>query len=158
MKRSIAIAAILSAAMLPAFVSAQTAIVDHLTAAEILQKAQQLEQQAAQGGSASVKLEEYPNHYTMVALRKKSGGAELHENYADFFYVVRGKATLLTGGAVVDAKTAGPGEIRGTSVRDGTSTPLNKGDVVHIPANVPHQMVLSDHGEIVYFVIKVKEN
>jgi mannose-6-phosphate isomerase-like protein (cupin superfamily) len=158
MKRFIATAVVLSAAMLGVTLSAQTAAVDHLTAAEILQKAQELEQKAAEGGSASVKLDEYPNHYTMVALREKSGGAEVHENYADFFYIVRGKATLLTGGTVVDAKTASPGEIKGTSVRDGTSTPLNEGDVVHVPANVPHQMVLPDHGEIVYFVIKVKEH
>jgi mannose-6-phosphate isomerase-like protein (cupin superfamily) len=158
MKRSIATAAILSAAMLPIVVSAQTAIVDHLTTAEILQKAQQLEQKAAESGSASVKLDEYPNHYTMVALREKSGGAEVHENYADFLFIVRGKATLLTGGTVVDAKTTSPGEIKGSSVRDGTSTALSEGDVVHIPANVPHQMVLPDHGELIYFVIKVKEH
>ena len=158
MKKSIATSAIVLAVALPVTVSAQTAAVDHMTPAEILQKAPGLEQQAAQTGSASVKLAEFPNHYTMVALREKSGGAEVHESYADFFYIVRGKATLLTGGTVVDAKSTSPGEIKGTSVRDGTSTALNEGDVVHIPANVPHQLVLPDHGELVYFVIKVKEH
>jgi mannose-6-phosphate isomerase-like protein (cupin superfamily) len=157
MKTIAASAALLVAAMAPCIASAQSPTVDHLTQVDLLQKAQQLDQQASQSGSASVKLEEYPNHYTMVALRKKSGGAEVHQNYADFFFVVRGKATLLTGGTVVDQKTASPGEIRGSAVRDGRATALQKGDVVHIPANVPHQLVLPAHGEFVYFVIKVKE-
>jgi mannose-6-phosphate isomerase-like protein (cupin superfamily) len=116
-----------------------------------------LEQQASQAGSASVKLNEYPNHFTMIALRKKSGGAEIHQDYADFFYVLRGKATLVTGGTVVDQKTVSPGEIKGSSVRDGTATALQKGDIVHIPATVPHQLLLPARGEFVYFVIKVKE-
>jgi mannose-6-phosphate isomerase-like protein (cupin superfamily) len=136
---------------------AQTATVDHLTAADILAKAQELQPKAQKGGSASVKLMDYPNHYTMVALRNKSGGAELHQNFADFFYIVRGKATLLTGGTIQDQTTSGPGEFKGSAVKGGTTTELNEGDVVHIPAGVSHQMVLPEGGELVYFVIKVKE-
>jgi len=156
--RSIAAsAAILAVVALSSAAWAQNATVDHLTPVELLEKAQQLEPQASQSGSASVKLAEYPNHYTMVALRKKTGGAEVHQNYADFFYVLRGKATLVTGGTVVDPTTVSPGEIKGSSVRDGATTALQEGDVVHIPANVPHQLVLPANSEFVYFVIKVKE-
>jgi len=157
MKSIFASAALLIAVMAPCVASAQAAIVDHLTQVDVLQKAQELEQQASQTGSASVRLAEYPNHFTMVALRKKSGGAEIHQNYADFFFVVRGKATLLTGGIVVDQKTSSTGEITGSGLHDATATALQKGDVVHIPAKVPHQLVLPAHGEFVYFVIKVKE-
>jgi mannose-6-phosphate isomerase-like protein (cupin superfamily) len=157
MRTIVAIATLLIAVMAPRVASAQAAIVDHLTQVDILQKAQELEQQASQSGSASVKLNEYPNHFTMVALRKKNGGAEIHQDYADFFLVVRGKATLLTGGVVVDQKTASPGETRGSGLNGAASTPLQKGDVVHIPAKVPHQLLLPAHGEFVYFVIKVKE-
>jgi mannose-6-phosphate isomerase-like protein (cupin superfamily) len=157
MRSIVASAALLIAVTAPCVASAQAAIVDHFTQVDLLRKAQELEQQASQTGSASVKLDEYPNHFTMIALRKKSGGAEIHQNYADFFFVVRGKATLLTGGMVVDQKIASPGEIKGSAVRDGTATELQKGDVVHIPANVPHQLVLPAHGEFVYFVVKVKE-
>ena len=125
--------------------------------AKCLPKAQQLNERASKTGSASTKLAEYPNHYTMVAMRTKDGGAEIHEHYADFFFVLRGKATLMTGGTVVDAKTSAPGETKGSAVKDGTATSLGEGDMVHIPANVPHQLLLPDHGEFVYFVIKVKE-
>jgi mannose-6-phosphate isomerase-like protein (cupin superfamily) len=133
---------------------AQAPSVDHFTRGEILEKAKSL---TLTNGSGSTKLNEYPNHYTMVALRHKDGGAELHQDFADIFFVVQGKATLLSGGEVDNAKTASPGEIRGTAVKNGTSTPLGEGDVVHIPAGVPHQMLVSEGETFVYFVVKAKE-
>ena len=132
--------------------------IDHWTPAQILAQAVQLEPKA-QGpdGAASTKLTEYPNHYTMVALRHKNGGAEIHDNYADFFYVVKGHGTLLTGGPVQDEKIVSPGEHRGSALQGGAQTVLNKGDVVHIPAGVSHQLLISAGSTFVYFVIKVKE-
>ncbi len=152
------IAAIVLAACMAPLAAAQSPTVDHWTPAEILAKAAELEPKA-QGpdGAASTKLTEYPNHYTMVALRHKNGGAEIHENYADFFYVVKGHATLMTGGALQDERTASPGELRGTAVLNGAQTILNKGDVVHIPAGVSHQLLIAPNSTFVYFVIKVKE-
>ena len=149
--------AALAAAALTSMAPAQSATVDHLTQNELLSKALALEGQASPGGSASAKLAEYPRHFTMIALRKTSGAAEIHEKFADFFFVVRGKATLATGGTVVDARTVGPGEINGTQIQGGARTSLEEGDVVHIPAGVPHQLLLPDHGEFIYFVIKVQE-
>jgi mannose-6-phosphate isomerase-like protein (cupin superfamily) len=152
----LAIASMALVAFVLPFASAQTLVVDHFTQSQLLEKAQELNAQA-QGpeAMASSKLNEYPNHFTMIALRHKDGGAEIHENYADFFFVVQGSATLVTGGMVQDGKTVSPGEIRGKSVLNGTQTTLNQGDVVHIPATVPHQLLLS--GTFIYFVIKVKE-
>lgn len=135
---------------------AQAVGVDHLTQSEILERARELEA-TAKDGAAAVKLSEYPNHYTMVSLRHKNGGAEIHENYSDLFFVVKGKATLLSGGEVQDAKTASPGEIRGTGVKNGSTTVLNEGDFIHIPAGVSHQLLVADGGTFVYFVVKVKE-
>lgn len=132
--------------------------IDHWTPAQILAQAAQLEPKA-QGpdGAASTKLTEYPNHYTMVALRHKNGGAEIHDNYADFFYVVKGHGTLLTGGPVQDEKIVSPGEHRGSALQGGAQTVLNKGDVVHIPAGVSHQLLIPSGSTFVYFVVKVKE-
>jgi|SRR6202034_3371275 mannose-6-phosphate isomerase-like protein (cupin superfamily) len=140
------------------FAGAQTLTVDHLTQSQLIEKAGELNAQA-QGadGAASSKLNEYRNHFTMIALRRKDGGAEIHENYADFFFVLRGSAKLLTGGTVPDGKTVSPGEIRGKSVLNGVETTLNQGDIVHIPATVPHQLLLPETESFLYFVIKVKE-
>jgi len=141
-----------------ATVASNPANVDHWTQAELLESAKALEATShSSDGSASLKLTDYSNHSTMMSLRKKSGGAEIHENFADFFLVIEGHATLVTGGTILHAQAAGNGEIRGVAVDGGTSQTLNKGDLVHIPAGVPHQIQLSDDGPFVYFVIKVKE-
>jgi mannose-6-phosphate isomerase-like protein (cupin superfamily) len=138
--------------------AAQTIQVDHLTQSQLLEKARELNAKA-QGpeGAASTRLNEYPNHFTMISLRSKDGGAEIHEDFADFFFVVQGSATLVTGGTVEGGATVSPGEIRGKSVLNGTRTTLNQGDIVHIPATVPHQLLVPQGGSFVYFVIKVKE-
>jgi mannose-6-phosphate isomerase-like protein (cupin superfamily) len=155
-RTKIAIAGVIAA--LAHTATAQTVKVDHFTQSEVIEKAQALNAKA-QGpdGAASVKLDEYPNHFTMIALRHKDGGAEVHENFADFFFVVQGHATLVSGGTVQDGKTVSPGEIRGTSVQNGDRTSLSEGDIVHIPAAVPHQLLISEGGTFIYFVIKVKE-
>lgn len=154
----IGIAIIAFAACVVQIAAAQTPLAERITHSQLIEKAQQLTEKAqGPSGTASVKLNEYPNHYTMIALRHKDGGAEIHENFADFFLVVQGQATLVTGGSVEGGKEVSPGEFRGGVVRNGTPMTLNPGDVVHIPATVPHQMLVPDGSTFIYFVIKVKE-
>jgi mannose-6-phosphate isomerase-like protein (cupin superfamily) len=132
---------------------------DHWSPAQLLERAKHLRQLAAQAdGSASETLDQYPRHYTMLAFRSRSGGGELHQNFADLFYILDGHATLTTGGEVVEPKTTAPGEIRGTSVKGGTSQELRAGDVVHIAAGVPHQMLVAEGESVTYFVVKIQEN
>src|ERR1700722_19049878 len=152
------IASLVMAAFAIPFAAAQTLTVDHLTQSQVIEKAQELKAKA-QGpeGAASSKLSEYPTSFTMIAFRGKNRGAEVHENYADFFFVVQGSAKLLSGGTVQDGKSVSAGEIRGKSVLNGVETALNQGDIVHIPATVPHQLLLPEGGTFLYFVIKVKE-
>ena len=131
---------------------------DHLTQAQLIEKALKLVPTAqAEGGGAGIKLQEYPNHFTMISLRQKDGGAEIHESFADIFFVVQGSATLVTGGTVQDSKTVKPGEIRGSAVLGGKSALLRQGDFAHIPAGLPHQLLVAEGETFVYFVIKVKE-
>jgi len=147
-----------AAVLLASGVSAQTMKLDHWTPAQLLERAQHLRQQAAQGdGSASETLEKYPRHYTMLAFRSRDGAGELHENYADLFYILDGKATVVTGGSLVDRHTTAPGEVRGSSVDGGSRQDVQAGDVVHIPAGTPHQMLVPQGATITYFVVKIQE-
>ena len=130
---------------------------DHWSPAELLERAKHLQQLAAEKGSASETLEKYPHHYTMLAFRNRSGGGELHQNFADLFYILDGHATVLTGGEVVEPKITAPGETLGASVKGGTPQEVKAGDVVHIPAGVPHQMVVPAGDTVTYFVVKVEE-
>jgi mannose-6-phosphate isomerase-like protein (cupin superfamily) len=138
--------------------NSQTMKSDHWSSAELLQRAKHLQEVAAKGdGSVSETLEKYPHHYTMLAFRSHSGGGELHQNFADVFYILDGHATVVTGGEIVEAKSTGPGETRGHSVKGGTQQELKAGDVVHIPAGMPHQMLLANGESVTYFVLKVQE-
>jgi mannose-6-phosphate isomerase-like protein (cupin superfamily) len=137
---------------------AQTMKSDHWSPAELLEKAKHLRELAAQGsGAASETLEKYPHHYTMLAFRNRSGGGEMHANFADLFYILDGHATVLTAGEIVDPKSTGPGETLGASVKGGTSRQVKAGDVVHIPAGMPHQMLVPAGETVTYFVMKVEE-
>jgi mannose-6-phosphate isomerase-like protein (cupin superfamily) len=149
---------IAAALLLTTGVSAQSMKSDRWTPAQLLERAQHLRQQAAQGdGSASETLEKYPHHYTMLAFRSRSGGGELHENYADLFYILDGRATVVTGGELIDRKTTAPGEVRGSAVNGGSHQEVKAGDVIHIPAGMPHQMRLPEGGTVTYFVVKIQE-
>lgn len=104
---------------------------------------------------AAQDLARYGNHYTMLAYRDATGSAELHEHEADFFVVESGEATLVTGGKIIGAKTQKPGEIRGSSITGGERRSIATGDIVHIPAGVPHQLLIEKGRQFTYFVVKV---
>jgi glc operon protein GlcG len=76
--------------------------------------------------------------------RDGPGEPELHDLDVDLMHVVRGTATVVTGG-----------EIRDGSIEGGTAQELREGDVLAIPNGVPHQFVeVSD--PFFYFVVKVE--
>lgn len=130
---------------------------DQYSPADLMAMEKSLEQKADASGLATETLKKYASDYTMLAFRSKSGKAELHEKFADFYFVVGGEATLVSGGHIVNSSTTAPGEVRGDSVQDGKETKLKKGDIVHIPANIPHQLVLAKGGTFQYFIVKVQE-
>jgi mannose-6-phosphate isomerase-like protein (cupin superfamily) len=124
---------------------------------ELLSMEKKLKEKAEASGLATETVKKYSTDYSMLAFRTKSGQAELHEKFADFYVVVDGKATLVSGGKMVNGKSTGPGEVRGDSIQDGKETKLKKGDIVHIPANIPHQLLLTNGDTFQYFIVKVQE-
>jgi len=132
--------------------------VDHWSPAVLLERAAYLRKIAKLGdGSASETLREYPQHFAMLSFRSRSGEVEVHERWADLFCVLAGSATLVTGGVMDGAKTVGPGETRGKSIEGGVKQRLRAGDVAHVPAGTPHQMLLSGDETITTLVMKVEE-
>ena len=97
------------------------------------------------------------NRTFLIAHREGSGLAEWHEKQADVMFISAGQVTMVYGGTIVDAKTTAPGEMRGASIQGGTDAKLGPGDVLHIPAKVPHQMILAPGAKVTYFVTKVVE-
>ena len=97
----------------------------------------------------------FGNHSFMLAHREGNGQAELHQTQNDVFLVQSGQATLVAGGRVVEPKTVAPHEIRGSSISGGERKALGPGDVVHIPAGIPHQLLMNAGRHFTYFVVKI---
>jgi mannose-6-phosphate isomerase-like protein (cupin superfamily) len=132
---------------------------DHWSPAILLERAAYLRKLAKHGdGQASETLKEYPRHATMLSFRGRDGVAELHENFADLFYVLDGRATLVTGGTLVGAETVGSGEVRGASIESGVRQELRAGDLAHVPAGIPHQVLVAGDTTFTSFVVKIQQN
>lgn len=86
--------------------------------------------------------------------RTGRGGSEMHENDTHVFYVVDGTATMVIGGTLLDGKTTAPGEIRGSAIEGGKEQLLSKGDVIVIPARIPHWW--KETRSFSYFVVNIK--
>ena len=106
---------------------------------------------------AGEQLGSWGNHSAMIGHREGDGLAELHETMTDVFVVESGEATLVVGGTVVDGKTTAPHEIRATKINGGERHKLAAGDIVHIPVNVPHQLLVEKGKQFNYFIIKVQK-
>ncbi len=104
----------------------------------------------AKGGT----LLEIRNVRVLTATRTQGGEAELHANDADIFHVLEGTATFLVGGTLIAARETAPGETRGTGLDGGQTYELKTGDVITIPAGIPHWFK-SVQGRFRYYVVKV---
>jgi len=125
------------------------------SSAELKGYAQKLAPKMNDKKLASEQLATFGNHLAMIAHRQADGEAEVHDKQADLFVVQGGEATLVLGGEVVGGRTTGPGEVRAPSIKGGTKRVIAAGDIVHIPAKVPHQLLVAASKPFTYFVIKV---
>src|SRR5437762_5025544 len=99
---------------------------------------------------ASQPLGKFGNHAFQVAHREGNGEGELHETQADLFIVQSGEATLVVGGSIPGSKTTAPNEVRGPAVQGGEKKKLGPGDVVHIPPNTAHQLLVDNGKQFTY--------
>jgi hypothetical protein len=81
--------------------------------------------------------------------------ATAHGKKADLYLIRSGEATLTTGGELVNAKPpSGPeGDVDGSGIRNGISRTVKAGDVVFIPAGLPHQITAVD-GEVQFLLFR----
>jgi glc operon protein GlcG len=95
------------------------------------------------------------NYMVHASRREKPGQAEIHAKDADVIYVLKGAATLVTGGEAVDARNIAADELRGTSIKGGDTRTISQGDVIIVPHGVPHQF-LKVTNPFLYYVVKVR--
>jgi mannose-6-phosphate isomerase-like protein (cupin superfamily) len=93
------------------------------------------------------------NHALLAIRRDGDGEAEIHETQVDVIFVKSGEGTLILGGTMVEPRTTAPGEIRAKSIKGGVSKKMTAGDVIHVPAKIPHQMLVPK--QLTFEVVKV---
>jgi quercetin dioxygenase-like cupin family protein len=86
--------------------------------------------------------------------RDKAGQVEVHDKETDVIYVIDGDATFVTGGTMIGGKVTKAGQSLGTDIKGGDIHHLSKGDVIVVPAGVPHWFREVPHS-VSYYVVKV---
>src|SRR5215212_4419682 len=79
-----------------------------------------------------------PDFAVSMAKRSGPGQVEVHDKETDTFYVLDGEATFVTGGTMVGGRVTRPSQQLGADIQGGQTHHLSKGDVISIPAGVPH--------------------
>ena len=83
-------------------------------------------------------------------------GAGTHGKKADLYLIRSGEATLTTDGELISPKPAAAGaegDVDGTGIRNGKSRVVRTGDVIFIPAGVPHQ-ITAVNGEVQFLLFR----
>ena len=96
------------------------------------------------------------DRFVVNASRRDSPGqVEVHEKDTDIMYVLKGSATIVTGGTLVDGNAIAPDEIRGSQLNGGETYRLVPGDVLIIPHGQPHWFK-EVKAPFLYFTVKVR--
>jgi hypothetical protein len=103
-------------------------------------------------------LADFGDHRFRFLYRDADGFPEQHDKIVDVVFVQSGEGTLQLGGTLIDKKGSGAnGEFVGTRLDGGSRHPLAAGDVIHIPATVPHAFLVPKGKHITYVLVKFPE-
>ncbi len=103
-------------------------------------------------------LADFGDHRFRFLYRDADGFPEQHDQIVDVVFVQSGEGTLQLGGEMIAKKaTGGAGEYVGTRLEGGSRHPLGPGDVIHIPATVPHAFLVPKGGHLTYVLVKFPE-
>ena len=165
---------VLFLAVLWAVAASMAAAQQSLPATDVLAAAIQatLQQERADGRpvvDTPIRTVDAGGHNVGVGLVRRvgpaQGGSAAHDKVTEVYYIIEGAGTLVTGGSLVGAERRqsanatvtginGPG-VSGTTIANGVSRRIAKGDVVIIPAGTPHWWSSVDTPEIYYIVVRV---
>jgi len=140
------IATAAAAAFTQAEEAERTSAVTHVPAARV-----------AQAFREDATLVSTPEFRVNASRRDGPGEAEVHLRDTDIFYVLEGTAEVVTGGTVVAPRTVADAEVRGEGITGGDRVRLARGDVLTIPAGLPHWF-RQVNAPFTYYVVKSTGN
>jgi mannose-6-phosphate isomerase-like protein (cupin superfamily) len=123
--------------------------------AELKQRDEALSKKVGADHSARETLADYGDHRFRMLYRDADGLPEQHDNMIDVVIVQSGEGTLVLGGKMINVKAGpGPGEYVGTGIEGGERHALAPGDLVHIPAKIPHSFLVAKGKHLTYVLVK----
>jgi hypothetical protein len=126
------------------------------TSTELRQRELALSKKVAPDHSARETLADYGDHRFRYIYRDADGFPEQHENIVDIVIAQSGECTLLLGGTMINPKaTSGTGESTGTGIEGGERHSVAAGDIVQIPAKVPHSFLVPKGKHFTYVLLKI---
>ena len=138
----------------------------HWDAAAYAAKRAQLEQRLADGGGIwgtgfvfdrVIDDAPYRPHSMSIILREGYTQPEIHQLKWDIYVVIEGSGTVLMGGLRTGWVDGRPAEEQRPSLDGAEAFPVTKGDIVHVPARVWHQLVLEEGQSMLYALININE-
>ena len=94
-----------------------------------LETRQVINQRVVEGGAYSIN----------IRIVRPGDAPLVHAHSADIWIAMDGAATAVTGGQLLDGKKRGTtDDMAGSGIANGTEQPLKPGDIVFVPAGVPH--------------------
>jgi hypothetical protein len=124
-------------------------------ATELQQRDRALSTKVGADHSSRETLADYGDHRFRLIYRDADGRPEQHDRIVDVVFVQSGEGTLLLGGKMINpTASSGAGEYLGTGIEGGERHPIAAGDVVHIPATVPHSFLVPKGKHITYVLVK----
>ena len=124
------------------------------TSQDLKSLSDRLPSQMDEGKRTVEEMARFGTHRVLMVYRESSAPAAAHE-HTDFYVIQGGEGTLVLGGEVVDPKPKTPTEVWGTSIRGGKSIKVKAGDMINIPPNAAHQILLEPGQNITYLVVNV---
>jgi mannose-6-phosphate isomerase-like protein (cupin superfamily) len=89
--------------------------------------------------------------------RPGTAPASVHEKDAELFVVLEGTGIIVTGGKLVDEKRTNANNLSGSSISNGNSQAVAKGDMLIVTANTPHQVLPTGGAPIVLMTFHVPD-
>jgi hypothetical protein len=125
------------------------------TAKDLGERQAALTRQVGPDHSARETLADYGDHRFRFIHRNADGNPEQHDAIVDIVYIQSGEGTLMLGGTMEGRRGTSAGEWLGTRLVGGDRHPLVTGDILHIPAGVPHAFLVPAGKQITYVLLKI---
>ena len=125
------------------------------SAGELAKRDAALAKKVGPDHSSRETLADYGHHRFRLLYRDADGAPEQHDEIVDVVFVQSGEGTLQLGGEMIGRRAgSGAGEYLGTRLEGGERHRLGPGDVVHIPAGIPHSFLVPEGQHITYVLVK----